>query len=92
MTTPIILPKLPRPNSAGHHYIGDHELRARDLEVARVVLEGAAKACDAVAIDATSEKRMKFLSVQGQAIYEGMYGGAINCAAGVRNLEIKHHE
>jgi hypothetical protein len=47
MTTPIILPKLPRPNSAGHHYIGDHELRARDLEVARVVLEGAEQVADA---------------------------------------------
>ena len=65
-------------------------LRARDIEVARCVLEAAAKVCDAVAEDATSEKRMKFLSMQGKAVYEGMYGGAINCAGGIRNLEISH--
>ena len=65
-------------------------LRARDLEVARVVLEAAAKVCDETAVDATSEKRMKFLTVQGKAIYEGMYGGAINCACGIRALEVSH--
>ena len=66
------------------------QLRARDIEVARCVLEAAAKMCDAVAVDATSEKRMKFLTVQGKAIYEGMYGGAINCAGGIRALEVTH--
>jgi hypothetical protein len=88
MTT-ITLPKLP----IGHdEWIEiDYEgIRARDLEIAKAVLEAAAKACDAVAIDATSEKRRKFLSVQGQAIYEGMYGGAINCADTIRNLEFRH--
>lgn len=66
------------------------QLRARDLEVARLVLEAAALVCDEVAVDATSEKRMKFLTVQGKAVYEGMYGGAINCAGGIRALEISH--
>ena len=65
-------------------------LRARDIEVAKLVLEAAAKLCDAVAVDATSEKRTKFLSMQGKAVYEGMYGGAINCAGGIRNLEISY--
>ena len=63
---------------------------ARDLEVARCVLEAAAKFCDATAIDATSEERRKFLTANGVAIYEGMYGGAINCAAGIRALEVTH--
>ena len=90
----IKLPKLPEPDftfsdGEGSCYYAE-TLRARDLEVARVVLEAAASVCDATAVDATSEKRMKFLTVQGKAIYEGMYGGAINCACGIRALEVSH--
>lgn len=70
----------------------EEALRARDIEVAKLVLEAAAKVCDEVAVNATSEKRMKFLTVQGQAVYEGMYGGAINCAGGIRALEVGYHE
>ena len=49
----------------------------------RAGLEAAALVCDEVAVDAT-------LTVQGKAFYEGMYGGAINCAGGIRALEISH--
>ena len=91
----IKLPPLPKllPRADGWTYLNAYtevQLRARDLEVARVVLEAAASVCDATAVDATSEKRMKFLTVQGKAIYEGMYGGAINCACGIRALEVSH--
>jgi len=57
-----------------------------------VALEAAAKFCDVVAVDvdATREERRKFLTSNGVAIYEGMYGGAINCAAGIRALVVSH--
>ena len=85
----IKLPRIPDHLNAQWPYL-PHQLRARDIEVARVVLEAAAKVCDAVAVDATSDERRKFLTPQGAAVYEGMYGGAINCAGGIRNLEISH--
>jgi hypothetical protein len=50
MSTPILLPPLPEPDFALDQ--GDepcyyaHTLRARDLEVARLVLEGAAKVAE----------------------------------------------
>jgi hypothetical protein len=50
MTAPILLPPLPEPDFALDQ--GDepcyyaHTLRARELEVARLVLESAAKECD----------------------------------------------
>lgn len=97
MTDKIKLPALPAlpwlgydPESGNMHGLNHDDLRARDIEVARCVLEAAAKMCDAVAADATSEKRMKFLTAQGKAIYEGMYGGAINYAGGIRALEVTH--
>ena len=66
------------------------QLRARDIEVAKCVLEAAARVCDETAVDATSEERMKFLTAQGKASYEGMWAGAINCACGIRALEVSH--
>jgi hypothetical protein len=51
MTAPILLPPLPEPDFALDQ--GDepcyyaHTLRARDLEVARLVLEGAEEVADA---------------------------------------------
>lgn len=52
MTTPILLPPLPDDDIEHDGYNGsykyghsDDQLRARDLEVARVVLEGAKNAC-----------------------------------------------
>lgn len=85
----IKLPRIPDHLNFQWPYL-PHQLRARDIEVAKAVLEAAARVCDEVAVDATSEKRMKFLTVQGKAVYEGMYGGAINCAGGIRALEISH--
>ena len=59
MTTPILLPPLPEPKGTCQEYAADgtpyaepnqqftaDQLRARDLEVARVVLEGAAQEFD----------------------------------------------
>ena len=97
MTT-IKLPPLPKHTMLGLDQYGSpskygwsaNQLRARDIEVAKCVLEAAARVCDETAVDATSEERMKFLTAQGVAIYEGMYGGAIKCAGGIRALEVSH--
>jgi hypothetical protein len=84
----IKLPKLPDHLNAQWPYL-PHQLRARDIEVARAVLEAAAQVCDAEAEDAASERRKMFLRPAGTALYEGMYGGAINCAAIIRAIKIE---
>ena len=85
----IKLPPVPDHLNAQWPYL-PHQLRARDIEVARVVLEAAALVCDVKAEDAASEKRTFFTTAIGTALYEGMWGGAANCAAAIRNLEISH--
>jgi hypothetical protein len=60
MTTPILLPPLPEPDDYGYYAGNDQgppwvrqlaysadQLRARDLEVAQAVLEGAEQVADA---------------------------------------------
>ena len=84
----IKLPRLPDHLNAQWPYL-PHQLRARDIEVARVVLEAAAQACDAEATDAASDGRIQFLTPTGYALYEGMHGGATNCAAAIRALKIE---
>ena len=84
----IKLPRLPDHLNAQWPYLPS-QLRARDIEVARVVLEAAAQACDAEATDAASDERKPFLMLSGLKLYEGMYGGATNCAAAIRALKIE---
>jgi hypothetical protein len=84
----IKLPPLPDHLNAQWPYLPS-QLRARDIEVARAALEAAAKVCDAEATDAASDGRIQFLTPTGNALYEGMYGGAINCAAAIRALRIE---
>jgi hypothetical protein len=98
MTT-ITLPPLPEPMHgfyATPMYSPD-QLRARDLEVARLVLEAAANACEA----ASTLHRNQY---KGRAPYpnpavkaydpylDGLSDGAGECADTIRNLEVKHHE
>ena len=85
----IKLPRIPDHLNAQWPYL-PHQLRARDIEVARVVLEAVAKVCDAEAADAASDKRIQFLTRPGSDFYEGMHGGATNCSAAIRNLEVSH--
>ena len=78
MADPIKLP--PLPNFRDWPYTHE-ELRARDLEVARVALEAAAKAFEAE-VDTWDEMRKRG------------YSGAIRRkgATAIRALEFKHHE
>lgn len=87
----ITLPPLPGDWECGR-FFDPEELRARDLEVAKVVLEAAAKVCDAVAEDADSAKRKPLLTANGVLLYEGQWGGASNCGSGIRALEVSHAE
>ena len=84
----IKLPPLPDHLNAQWPYL-PHQLRARDIEVARAVLEAAAQVCDAEATDAASERRKPLLTPAGITLYEGMYGGATNCAAAIRAMKIE---
>jgi len=89
MTT-ITLPPLPEPDFALDQ--GDepcyyaHTLRARDLEVARLVLEAAAKNCDDAAIRLFSGKSR--VNQVDRHVAEVLR----DKAKAIRNLEVKHHE
>lgn len=89
MSNPIILPPLPEPAgtlvppamTAGsswysHGYTAD-QLRARDIEVARLVLEAAAKLC----------KGERLLGLDDERAY---YGELMVDA--IRKMEVHHHE
>jgi hypothetical protein len=75
MTT-ITLPPLPVPETWDKRYTPD-QLRARDIEVAQAVLEGAAKVCNDL-WDLRDDERARM--------------HAAKCAAAIHTLEVKHHE
>jgi hypothetical protein len=59
------------------HYYNSDTLRARDIEVAQAVLEGAAKVCNDL-WDLRDDERARM--------------HAAKCAAAIHTLEVKHHE
>ena len=83
MADPIILPPLPHP--VMNAMLGDDwadlftadQLRARDIEVARLVLEAAAKLC----------KGERLLGLDDERAY---YGELMVDA--IRKMEVHHHE
>ena len=56
------------------------QLRARDIEVARVVLEAAAKVCEATYQE---HKNGRFVALP-------QFDGGKDCADAIRNLEVSH--
>ena len=83
MADPIILPKLPHPvmnamlgDDSADLFTAD-QLRARDIEVARLVLEAAAKLC----------KGERLLGLDDERAY---YGELMVDA--IRKMEVHHHE
>lgn len=86
MADPIILPPLPPTRFPhGRHNLSAQELRARDLEVVRLVLEAAANLCDEQAREAYKCSR------SGEsAYYDGGCDIANMMASGIRALEVKH--
>ena len=111
MTTPILLPPLPVHTLDREevysgiavnkvctvlYYTAD-QLRARDLEVARVVLEAAANACEAASTLHRDQYKGRVPypnpAVKAYDPYlDGLSDGAGECADTIRNLEVKHHE
>ena len=77
MTNPIPLPPLPAIRDWPHSH---EELRARDLEVARLVLEAAAKVCSDYAIKAMFDG-------DPESDHEG---AAIYLQDAIRALEVSH--
>jgi hypothetical protein len=83
----IILPKLPKVDyDAGWHrqYTAD-QLRARDIEVARLVLEAAAKVLTEHQIPVGN-------SAAGEMACEWTLDALKECRATIRALEVRHHE
>jgi len=88
MTTPILLPPLPDFEGDTSPDIRDFntkritraELRARDLEVARVVLEAAKRAC--------AEQNTVITTVTGAT----HWGTPTDCINAIDKIEVKHHE
>jgi len=83
------LPGHPDPHTYRWSKIERITMRVMQIAAARAALEGAAKVCDAEAEDAASERRKPLLTPAGTALYEGMWGGATNCAAAIRALKIE---
>jgi hypothetical protein len=88
----IKLPPLPM-HPEPHTYIWSQReidaIRTSQREAMRAALEAAAKVCDAEADDADSKKRKPFLTLSGATLYDGMRGGATNCASAIRALRIE---
>jgi len=98
MTT-ITLPPLPEPDFALDQ--GDepcyyaHTLRAYSLEVARVVLEGAAKVCRDAELglwDVYKKGDGPLKRGRGSEYVQGASDQSALLAGAVVNLEFKHHE
>ena len=80
--TKITLPPLPDHLNSQWPYL-PHQLRARDLEVARVVLEAAAKVLSEHQIPVGN-------SAAGEMACEWTYDALKECRDVIRNLEIGH--
>lgn len=65
------------------------ELRARDQEIVRCVLQAAASECRAIELAAWREYK---IGRKTSAHTEGRSDGAGECAAVIKALEFKHHE
>ena len=87
MADPITLPPLPEPvytyDEDGNKVFYEKAslVRARDLEVARIVLEAAAMSCERYAKNRLDD----------EAPIAYVYG-AKDCATSIRALEVRHHE
>jgi hypothetical protein len=83
------LPLHPDPHTYQWSEIERITMRVLQIAAARAALEAAAQVCDAEAEDAASERRKPLLTPAGTTLYEGMYGGATNCAAIIRAMKIE---
>jgi len=80
--TKIVLP--PLPDDLDPDEICAEFARARDLEVARAVLEAAAKFCDTTLRDCYASKGF---SAQSEAM---LFAVCMDSAVGIRALEVGH--
>jgi hypothetical protein len=78
----IKLPRIPDHLNAQWPYL-PHQLRARDLEVARVVLEAAAKVLSEHQIPVGN-------SAAGEMACEWTYDALKECRDVIRNLKVSH--
>lgn len=62
-----------------------NEQQLMALEFARSIAESCASICDGIAADARQIADGSFVTPAGRAIHEGMFGGAMGCAASIRH-------
>ena len=84
----IPLPPLPNFHDYDHFCFKAEELRARDQEIVRCVLQAAANECRAIELAAWREYK---IGRKTSAHTEGRSDGAGECAAVIKALEF-HHE
>lgn len=75
-------------STAGLRLVADIDIRARDQEIVRAVLEAAASECRAIELAAWREYK---IGRRTSAHTEGRSDGAGECAAVIKALEF-HHE
>ena len=77
-------------------FMNDAQLRARDQEIVRCVLQAAAKMCHDISATRYGEYKGRKPNPNGLRAYDpyldGMADGASECEDAIRALEFTHHE
>ena len=62
----------------------NHESIVKARKFAVLLIEECAARCEEVATDADTISKSTFVTEVGRMLHEGMWGGAKNCAVGIR--------
>ena len=65
---------------------GENDAWIWEYKFAELIIEECVKRCKEVASDAKLMTSNKFLTDAGRLLHEGMWGGAMNCAASLDQL------
>ena len=58
--------------------------KIRNMEFAELIVKECMTQCERVAVDADAMTKSKFVTDAGRTLHEGMWGGAKNCTAQIR--------
>jgi hypothetical protein len=62
----------------------DHASVVKARKFAELIVQECVAQCEQVATDADAMTKSKFVTDAGRQLHEGMWGGAKNCAAGIK--------
>jgi hypothetical protein len=71
---------LKKEHGADREYIGDFDWR----QFAVLIIQECVDQCEQIATDADKKANSKLVTDAGRMLHEGMWGGAMNCSAQIR--------